>query len=101
MYFLSDYNYFGEFKYMFKWQKFELNYYLLQIAIRIISGVVFGAAHNHFISGISVMCLFIILTLITAIKNPFADKLHTIRSAFVTFVGAFIIGLYSFIALLG
>jgi hypothetical protein len=86
---------------MFKWNTFDLNYYTLQIAIRIIVGCIFGAAHIHFSSGIIISILFIAISLITLIKNPFADKLHTIRSTINTTIGGIIIILYTFIAAAG
>jgi hypothetical protein len=45
--------------------------------------------------------MFLLLSLITVIKNPFADKFHTIRSSIITFVGALIIGLYTLVSVGG
>jgi hypothetical protein len=45
--------------------------------------------------------MFLFLSIITIIKNPYADNLQTFRSVTVTFIGAFIMGMYSTVAATG
>ena len=101
LYALFDYIYFGEFKCFFKWDKFELNYYFIQIGIRIIFGIILGLANSNYISGFIVATGFFLVFLVTIILRPYADLYHSIRSSINLLFGSIIFLLYSINAMNG
>ena len=101
LYGLTDYNYFGEFKCMFKWATFELNFFYIHIGIRLLFGLLLGALSGSFYSGIVVAVGLLAVALLTIIKQPYAGILHSVRSAVNLLIGAVIFTLYSAVAAVG
>lgn len=86
---------------MFKWKKFELNYYYFHALVRIATGVVIGLFNSTYISGIVVSSMLFVLCLITAIKKPYSDNLQSARSSLNFLVGSVIWILYTLVAAKG
>ena len=98
---LRDYNFFGEFKCMFKWMTFELNFYYIHVGARILFGVLLGAASSSFYCGIAVSAGLCIVSLVIILRKPYSDILQSVRSAANMWIGAIIFILYTIAAITG
>lgn len=86
---------------MFKWNKFELNYYYFHATMRIIVGLIIGFANYSYIAGASVSGVFLLLGLLTIVKRPYSDSLQSIRSSVNLLVGSIIFLLFTAISFNG
>ena len=80
---------------MFKWDKFELNYYYLHALIRIGSGIIIALLNYTYIAGVSIGGMFFLMSLITVIKRPYSDNLQSVRSSINLLIGSVIFILYA------
>lgn len=94
IYGVTDYNYCGEFKYSFQWNKISLNYYYIQMVIKLMSPVILVVISDALYSLIIVLVLFLVGGIFTILAKPYADKLQTARSVFNFIIGCLIFGLY-------
>lgn len=101
LYSLADYNYFGEFKYLFKWKTLDLNYYSICVVIRIIIGLLIGGLIDFSPTPCIIAAIYMMMTVLTVVKRPFADVQHTIRTTINYLIAFTIFVLYSLIGIQG
>ena len=80
LYSTSDFNYMGEFKYLFKWNSLDLKIYNVMIISRVIFGVTFAIGNASFVSVVAVIVVLFIMSLFFVIRKSYANRLHTARS---------------------
>ena len=94
IYGITDYVYCGEFKYNFKWNKFSLNYYYIQISIKFISAITLATLNTSFHSFVVIAVLFFIATIVTAVCQPYSINPHTARSTINLLICSIVFGLF-------
>lgn len=100
LYGLTDYNYFGEFKYMFKWKLFSLNFYYIHVGVRVGVGILVSLIGNY-ISGGIVTAVFLGMGVLILVMRPYADLNQSLRSATNYLAGAFIFAMFSVVSFRG
>jgi hypothetical protein len=92
-----DYTYFGEFKSLFKWDKFSLNYYYIHIITRILFSTIIVIFIESFAPAIAITVILFGAFLLTSIKSPYADPWHSVRSSINFFIGFMIFLLFTLV----
>jgi hypothetical protein len=101
LYLLKDFNYMGQFKYIFKWNYFDLSSYIVFFISRILFSIALVIGNGNFISVAVVIGALLLMGLLIAIRKPYANKTHTARSVFNIFISAIILSCYLTLSIKG
>ena len=96
LYGVTDYNYFGEFKYMFKWKRVSLGWYFVYVGGRVVCGGVLGGmgVENGAVAAGVVGGVLMGVGVVVAVMRPYADVWQSVRAAGNFVVAGVVFGLY-------
>lgn len=85
----------GEYKYLFNWNKFCELYYLFPTVEKFLVGLVLGTMNMTFAAGIICTLLLAVSPIVVAVKKPYIEQKHNVRSILTSAYGILILIVYT------